>query len=206
MSYLTCTHCGQKAPGEATKCPHCGRPFGRPSLRAEGSGTTRRSTSVAVALAGAVLMILAAHELWPKLSVAPSAAPLQTPTVSTAPEPPAPAPRQSRVAPVESVRAVTPSPSRLEESRPPAGDTAGPVAPTAPPEPVSIDAAHERFAQVWANVRAEPSNTAPVLRVLHPGEVVAVDSLQQGWYRVVTDQAVGYVDQHYLDTLPPNRP
>jgi uncharacterized protein YgiM (DUF1202 family) len=85
-------------------------------------------------------------------------------------------------------------------------DTAGPVAPTAPPEPVSIDAAHQRFAQVWANVRAERSNTAPVLRVLHPGEVVAVDSLQQGWYRVVTDQAVGYVDQHYLDTLPPSGP
>jgi uncharacterized protein YgiM (DUF1202 family) len=81
------------------------------------------------------------------------------------------------------------------------------VAPTAPPEPVRIDAAHQRYAQVWANVRAERRNTAPVLRVLHPGEVVAVDSLQQGWYRVVTDQqAVGYVDQHYLDTLPPSGP
>jgi uncharacterized protein YgiM (DUF1202 family) len=86
------------------------------------------------------------------------------------------------------------------------GDTAAPVAPTAPPEPVSIYAARQRFAQVWANVRAERSNTAPVLQVLHPGEVVAVDSLQQGWYRVVTDQAVGYVDQHYLDTLPPSGP
>jgi uncharacterized protein YgiM (DUF1202 family) len=84
------------------------------------------------------------------------------------------------------------------------GEAARTLAPTPPPEAVSIDAAHQRFAQVWANVRAERSNTAPVLRVLHPGEVVAVDSLQQGWYRVVSDEAVGYVDQHYLDTLPPN--
>jgi ribosomal protein L40E len=214
MSYLTCTNCGQKAPGEATKCRHCGRPFGRPPQRAEGTGSRRRSISVAVLLAGAALIILAAHELWPRLTVAPSAAPLETTTVSTRtvstpPQPPAPAPapRQSGAAPVESIRAVPPSPSRLPgESRLPVGDTAGPVAPTAPPEPVSIDAAHQRFAQVWANVRAERSNTAPVLRVLHPGEVVAVDSLQQGWYRVVTDQAVGYVDQHYLDTLPPSRP
>jgi uncharacterized protein YgiM (DUF1202 family) len=76
------------------------------------------------------------------------------------------------------------------------------VAPT-----VSIDVARQRYAQVWANLRAEPSNTATVLLVLHPGEVVAVDSLQQGWYRVVTDQqAVGYVAQQYLDTLPPSTP
>jgi len=80
------------------------------------------------------------------------------------------------------------------------------VKPTAPSEPVGIDAAQRRFAQVWANVRAQPSSTAPVLRVLHPGEVVAVDSRQQGWYRVVIDEGVGFVDQHYLDTLPPNGP
>jgi uncharacterized protein YgiM (DUF1202 family) len=80
------------------------------------------------------------------------------------------------------------------------------VAPTAQAEPVSIDVALQRIAQVWANVRAERSNTAAIVRVLNPGEVVAVDSLQQGWYRVVTDQGVGYVDQHYLDTLPPKGP
>ncbi len=212
MSHLTCTNCLQRAPVEAAKCPHCGRPFGRLPQRAEGSGSRRRSTSVAVLLAGAALIILAAQQLWPKLSVAPSdapsAAPPETPSVSTPPPPtPAPAPKQAHPAPVESVRAVPQTPSRPPaESRRPVRDTAAPSAPTAGPEPVSIDAAHRRFAQVWANLRAQPSDTAPVLRVLHPGEVVAVDSLQQGWYRVVIDQAVGYVDQHYLDTLPPTGP
>jgi len=207
MSYLTCTNCGQRVPGEATKCRHCGRPFGRPVQRAEGSGSRRRSTSVAVVLIGAALIILAGYELWPRLSTAPSAAPPKTAPVSTRPEPAAAAPPQSVAAPVESVRAVSPPPSQPPaESRPPTKDTAAQVAPAAPPEPATIDATHRRFAQVWANLRAERSSTAPVLRVLHPGEVVAVDSLLQGWYRVVTDQGVGYVDQHYLDTLPPNGP
>ena len=54
------------------------------------------------------------------------------------------------------------------------------------------------------NVRADRSNTAAVIRILRPGEEVLVDLLKQGWYRVVTDsQALGYVDQRYLDTVPP---
>jgi len=213
MSSLTCTNCGQKAPDTATRCQHCGRAFGRAPERPEDSGSRRSSIPVAVLLAGAALIILAAYQLWPRFNVAPSAAPPETPTVA-APPPPSPAPKESRAAPVESVRPVPPSPSQApRESRPPVADTAGPVAPTAlpepvtPPQPVTIDAAHQRIAQVWANLRAERSTTAPILQVLHPGEVVAVDSLQQGWYRVVTDQqAVGYVAQQYLDTLPPSAP
>jgi hypothetical protein len=54
------------------------------------------------------------------------------------------------------------------------------------------------------NVRADRSSTAPVIRILHPGEVILVDSLKQGWYRVVSDlQGLGYVDRRYLDTSPP---
>lgn len=216
MSSLTCTNCGQKAPDTATRCQHCGRAFGRAPERPEDSGSRRPSIPVAVLLAGAALIILAAYQMWPRFNVAPPGAPPETPTVAAPPPAPTPTPKESRaapvesvrVAPVESVRPVPPSPSQApRESRPPVADTAGPVAPTAPREPVSIDVARQRYAQVWANLRAERSNTAPVLRVLHPGEVVAVDSLQQGWYRVVTDQQdVGYVDQQYLDTLPPSAP
>ncbi len=61
-----------------------------------------------------------------------------------------------------------------------------------------------RYANTWMNVRADRSNTAPVVRVLRPGEEVQVDLLKQGWYRVVSDsQALGYADQRYLDTMPP---
>ena len=54
------------------------------------------------------------------------------------------------------------------------------------------------------NVRAQRSNTAAVIRVLRPGEMVLVDLPEKGWYRVVTDtQTIGYVDRRLLDTLPP---
>lgn len=204
MSHLTCTNCGQRSPDSATRCRHCGRAFGRPPQGPEDSGS-RRIFSAAVFVAGAALIILAAYKLWPRFRGAPSAAPPETTTVA-APAPPSPTSKESRAAPVESVRAVAPSPSRPPvESRPPVADTARPVPPPpAPSVPVSIDPARQRYAQVWANLRAERSASATVIRVLHPGEVVGVDSLQEGWYRVVTDSGVGYVDQQYLDTLPPS--
>lgn len=216
MSYLTCTNCGQKSPDTATRCQKCGRAFGRAPERPGDSGSPR-SLMPAMLLAGAALILVVAYEWWPRFSVAPSAAPPDTATVSAPSPPPAPAPtpKESRAAPVDSVRAAPTSPTRPPEvSRPqvtdtarPAPDTARPVVPSAAPEPATIDPAHQRYAQAWANLRAERSNTASILQVLHPGEVVAVDSLQQGWYRVVTDQqAVGYVDQQYLDTLPPRAP
>lgn len=89
----------------------------------------------------------------------------------------------------------------------PVKDTTRAVAPPAPAARASIDPVHERYAQQWVKLRAEPTNTAAVLRVLQPGEVVRVDSLQDGWYRVAIDsQAVGYVDRQYLDTVPPRSP
>lgn len=115
------------------------------------------------------------------------------------------------MAPVESVRVAPPSKRPARDSTPRAADTARPVRDTAVPvvptthsAPVSIDPTHQRYAQDWVKLRAEPNNTAAVLRVLQPGEVVTVDSLQDGWYRVVIDpQSVGYVDRQYLDTLVP---
>jgi uncharacterized protein YgiM (DUF1202 family) len=216
MSYLTCTNCLQKSPETATRCQKCGRAFGRPPDRPADSASRRSSTSVMALLAGAALIVLAAYELWPRARVAPKEATPDTTTVAVPPPPSARDPREAKAAPAESVRAVPQSTSRPPvESHPVvAADTAGAVADTARPvapspalEPVTIDPAHQRYARVWANLRAERSSTASILEVLHPGQVVAVDSLQQGWYRVITDQqAVGYVDQQYLDTLPPSAP
>lgn len=63
------------------------------------------------------------------------------------------------------------------------------------------------YATTWMNVRADRNNTATVIRILHPGEEVLVDLLEQGWYRVVTDgQATGHVDRRLLDTSPPPAP
>ncbi len=57
-----------------------------------------------------------------------------------------------------------------------------------------------RSASTWVNVRADPSTESPVLGILQPGEVVEVDSLAQGWYRVQSDRLpAGYVDRRLLD-------
>jgi uncharacterized protein YgiM (DUF1202 family) len=216
MSYLTCTNCLQRSPETATRCQKCGRAFGRPPDRPGESASRRSSTHAMALLAGAVLIVLAAYQWWPKARTAPTEAAPEPTTLAVSPPRAAPAPKETKAVPAESARAIPHSTPRPPvESHPvvaadtagPVADTARPVAPRPTPEPVTIDPARQRYAQVWANLRAERSSTASILEVLHPGQVVAVDSLQQGWYRVITDQqAVGYVDQQYLDTLPPAAP
>src|SRR5512143_3812597 len=212
MSHLTCTNCLQKSPVEATRCKHCGRDFGRPPARPGDRGSRRSWLPAIVLLAAAALVVVGAYTWWPGVTATPSAAAPEATAVSA---PPPLAPKASPTAPAEGTPVVAPSAKRPpRDSAPrtadtarPVTDTARPVAPTRAPGPVNIDPAHQRYAQVFVKLRAEPSNTAAVLRVLQPGEVVTVDSLQDGWYRVVMDeQAVGYVDRQYLDTMPPARP
>jgi hypothetical protein len=62
----------------------------------------------------------------------------------------------------------------------------------------------ERFARTWVNMRAGRSGTAATVRTLRPGERVLVDSLADGWYRVVTEgRTEGYVDRSYVDEAAP---
>lgn len=148
-------------------------------------------------------MILLVANRVRKFSTAP---PLSPPATAVAPVTPSPeAPRESLAAKAESLRAApSPPPQAPVESPPPPSDSAKPVAPTRKPQPVDAGAVQRRYANTWMNVRADRSNTAQVIRVLRPGEEVLVDLLKQGWYRVVTDsQAIGFVDQRYLDTMPP---
>jgi hypothetical protein len=64
-----------------------------------------------------------------------------------------------------------------------------------------------RYTTTWVNVRAGRSNTAPVIRILRPRQMVLVGSLEQGWYRVMNDrQAPGFVDGRYLNAVPPAVP
>lgn len=210
MSHLTCTNCLQKSPAEATRCKHCGRSFGPPPPRGGATGSFRRVISAVVLVAVATLVVVGAWQWWPILRVTRAIAAPETTAVTP---PPTPAP-ESRAASVESMipaprppaRPPKDSAARVAEIAP-ARDSTRPAPPLAPAEPVRIDPAHQRYAQVWVKLRAEPNNAAAVLRVLQPGEVVTVDSLQNGWYRVVGDeQQVGYVDRQYLDTLPPTNP
>ena len=83
-----------------------------------------------------------------------------------------------------------------------AGDSAVDSAPppaAAPPQAAPPPAAPageqlQRYAGTWVNVRDRRSPSGASVRVLNPGDVILVDSLIGGWYRVVIDgQPIGYV-------------
>jgi hypothetical protein len=89
-----------------------------------------------------------------------------------------------------------PAPAAAPTPTPPAPAVRSPPPPSAP--------AFRRYARTWVNVRSGRSGAAPGIRILSPGDTVAVDSLRRGWYRVlVNGRPLGYVDRTYLDTIPP---
>lgn len=213
-----CPSCGKAALPVATRCPGCGCAFelryDRPAVDASPSrrGLVTAGVLAVIALIGANGLRqmgagdrsdthLAGMPAPPATAKAPVASargkPESTPTraerdsvppsVATEPakgapaQPASPAPTTATVP----VRVVSPSPSAKR---------------VAPPGP-------SRYASTWINVRSARSPRAPVVRVLKPGEAVHVDSLAEGWYQVVTTDAVlGYADRRLLtDEVPANR-
>jgi hypothetical protein len=101
-------------------------------------------------------------------------------------------------------------------------DTVPPIIAAAPaeyrpvPEPVVVTIVppdtnevvfegEHRWAKTWVNVRAGRSGSSEAVSVLNPGEPVGVDSLGQGWYRVLVDGVpLGYVDRSFLAPVPPD--
>lgn len=221
MAYTVCPNCGQNALPVATRCPKCGVAFESQFIRH--APPQPRRAPVGLILAGAVLTILAGNALWLKFGAAPAAAPfVRKPVPAPAPAPspalaeakpaaeslavhrdtaasaPAPAPRPS----------IPPAAPPRVAQRPAPSTPAPAVATTVPLATVAAVAtggpAKRLYSSTWLNLRADRRNSAPVLRVLKPGEVVRVDSLSQGWYRVVSDaDQPGWVDRRLLDTLPP---
>lgn len=206
VPYLHCPSCGQKALSVATRCPRCGLPFETGLFRKPASDSRPSRIPLGLLVAGVIVAVLVVNAVRRKLSVTPPVRPPAT-TVVSAPrsQPPPQPPRESLAVKIGGrPKAPPPMPRSPSQSQLPTPDSAR-SAPTA--EPVGTAAAQRRYASTWMNVRADRSNTAPVIRILRPGEVVLVDLLEQGWYRVVTDrQAMGYVDRRYLDTSPPTGP
>ena len=147
---------------------------------------------------------------------APAAATAGSEADSTAPAP-GTAPGNPAMRPVDSAaQAVAPLPEPPPPP-PPTPPTAAPAPAAAPPPPVVAPTPTEaqvpagsgerRYANLWVNVRQAPRPQAEVVKVLKPGEPLLVDSLKEGWYRVVADgQAIGYVYRDFVDTVPPAKP
>ncbi len=73
---------------------------------------------------------------------------------------------------------------------------------TATPPPLPPRAL--RWANDWANVRADRGVEYEVVLVLRPGDSVEVSDRRLGWWAVyLDDRLIGYVVNNLLDTVPP---
>ncbi len=205
MSYTVCPSCGQKALIVASRCPRCGLAFEEQFFGRSLSTARARRPSIGLLIAGVMATLLLANALIQRLTVArpvtPTVAPpaaAQAPPAATPPKPQ----QEPAVAAAESI-GTAPLLGVTSDAEAQVPDTVTSNAPSAMAEPAGTVATQRRYASTWMNVRADRRNTALVLRVLHPGELVQVDSLRQGWYRVVSDgQPPGYVDWRLLDDAP----
>lgn len=203
MNDTICPKCGHKALSVATRCPRCGQAFDTRYYQHSSQGPRPRLAVPGLLIAGVVLMILAANMVWRLPGTASDR------RASSGPAPPAPEPKAEGVATAPRTDSLATAPAgkrALTGNPPPAGTSA-----TRAPAPVPLETraivssagAIKRYASTWINIRAGRSPRAPVLRILHPGDLVQVDSLEQGWYRVVSGQrTLGYVDRRLLSNSP----
>lgn len=218
MAYVNCPKCNQKALSVATRCPRCGEAF-EAGFFAPPPPAPRQVPRIVLLAAGAI-GVLAVLNLVPwKARLGPATASEgMTPPPAAAPRrPPVAAPAPERREPVVLATRETVPPVVRETAPPPVVDSKPAPAPApaavavpparaalavARPEPAATDA-ESRYASTWVNVRSGRSPTAPVTRVLNPGESVAVDQPDQGWLRVRrAGEVVGYVDARFLDSTP----
>ncbi len=222
MNYTICSSCGQKALSVATRCPRCGLAFEEQFLsRARSRPKSSRWMPLVVLILGVVGALVGANALMRRLSMdpqgmvpppvpaAPAVAAVRRPAADTQPTPPrdAPAERVESLVPVARAPVVVDTPAPAPRVVKPAAPVPAAPLPAAAPVPAPVAAGplptQRRYASLWTNVRAARSNTAPVLRILRPGEVVQVDSLARGWYRVMSDGLpVGYTDRRLLADAP----
>jgi hypothetical protein len=210
-----CPSCGKAALSVATRCPRCGYAFDARYDRHIDPKPHRRRLPAGPLILLAVLTVVAANFLW-KSGRAPSHLAVRPPA-STTPAPVQPAPlAQTTPAPAETVASsapITTPPAESVTVHRPAAETARVasrqpvVASPKPPAPVPASLplsgnGERRFATTWINVRAVRSNKSRVVRVLRPGEAVQVDSLGQGWYRIIAEEP-GYADRRLLASAPP---
>lgn len=211
ITYTICPNCGQKALPVATRCPGCGSPLETQFLRHTATAPKPKRIPRSLLVAGAVVTMLGVNAVAQLITRAQRQTPAATPTELAPLAEPAAAPRPRDASPIPSAvnpdTALAPVLESPSESLPPGPDTVASTVSIAPrSEDTSAVSSGERlYASTWMNVRAGRSGGAPVLRILRPGEGVQVDSLRQGWFRLVSGpEPLGYVDRRLLDSSPPS--
>jgi ribosomal protein L37E len=198
-----CPSCGKSALSVATRCPRCGYAFDARYDRHIDPKPRRQRVPGGLLIVLAVLTVAAANFLWKsgRVSLHDQTRAPRADSQATKVEPqPLSQPGVSPPAPVVS-RPTVPAAAESVVTRPPVTAPAERVV-SRPTQPALPAIGERRFASTWINVRANRSNRSRVVRVLRPGEAVQVDSLGQGWYRIVSGE-IGYADRRLLAVSPP---
>lgn len=201
MTDRVCPGCGKTVLSVATRCPGCGHAFETRYDRHIDAKPLRPRVPGPALIVVAIVVVAAANLLWKSGRGSPQ-------TIRP-PAPPPAATVASQSAPIAArSESVTAAPARVDTApapKPPAPKVKPPAPAPAvrPAEPVAVAGAQRRFATTWINVREVRSNKSKVVRVLKPGEAVQVDSLGQGWYKVVSGEP-GYADRRLLASAPPS--
>jgi len=207
MAYVDCPECGKTMLSIATQCPHCGYQLPPQQLRISIPPPQPRKVRpvlVAVLALVAVAAVVAAYQSWTRSKPAAEAGAAKAPRTT------AQAPDQQIVAAPDSVALG----GSVPDTQPTAADSTAVATPApaaaAPTPPLPRPSATlggdrvRRYASTWVNVRQARSVGAPSVRVLQPGDAVLVDSLVEGWYRVLMDgRPIGYAHRANLGARAP---
>src|SRR2546425_2025812 len=167
-----CRSCGHPVRSGTRTCPHCGIQNPARGRRVRQQALRASAVLILAVLALGIRARLSNHD-----AARAAAAPQQEPAhvADAAPE------RSSTVAAPEVVASEAAA-SPLE------------AVPLAPPVNASAPPPETRWTATWANVREQPKNDAPILRVLAPGTPVKGTLDRYGWWLVhLEGKSVGYV-------------
>jgi len=202
-----CRQCGNPISSGVIACPYCG--VRRPA--------TRRARTFAVAAVTLVLVgAVTARAVMPHHASRPAPAdssaerasgptePAALGRVTPNPSPKEPAPALAKAADTVPVATVPlPAPESVIVNLPSIENPA-PKAAVPSPQPDTAARREARWARVYANVRASPTETATIVRVLKPGQRIEVSGGPIGWSLVYVDgQRAGYVGSVLLSHQPP---
>ncbi len=193
MALIKCPKCNHTVLSAASRCPGCGRPL---SLEDRDEIRVDRGRKWWPALAGVSVSVLVALAVWRVQANVP-------PSNVTSPLPVAALPdfatdSFSNSAFDDSAADATAQPD--SEPAPPADSERPRLPRNLPP----LTAADTLWTSTWVNIRARPGTTGTVVRVLRPGEPVAVANPERQWSVVYVDgEPVGWLSVAMLGQRPP---
>ncbi len=216
MALIDCPQCGHKVLSVASTCPKCGFSLSEQRKKEAHFSKNVRCKNCRREIAPASRICPHCGEVRPvrRYKPWPAVAVLGVGIIATASLILRSAGSESRQS-EQPTTVVQPQPTPpdttpIDSAEPDSVPMAEPIiaAPAVAPTEIATPSTLTRWTSDWANVRAGRGMQDSILRVLRPGQPVAVADLESGWWAVyIEGRRVGFVSQSLLvDQLPPQEP